>query len=449
MGIWLKKLISGGGQRTVAVKKHIFYSILLKGGGLVINLLLVPLYLGLLDSPLYGVWLTLSSIITWFQFFDLGLGNGLRNHLVESKSGNGDFSESELVSSTYAMVSIPAVVLILIFSIIPFSVDLGSLLHIEANVSQEALSKTLMWLGTSFGVQLVLRTITYVFLADQKASITNAINFTMNSILFLSLLVLDMMEIRPSIDLIALLNGLFPLIVLGAVSVYAFKVPYRTIVLNVSSIKLRAMKAVSQLGGHFFIIQLSAVVLFSTDNIIVSYLFDDEAVSQYAIHYKLFQVPLIAFSIVMQPLWSAYTQAKAQGDWGWIEAVITRLLKLYALSIPILITLVFTTPDILEFWLEEAMGTPLLLRTSMALYFSLAMFGSIFISAINGFGIVKLQTYFSVANVFVNIPLSIFFAKNLELGTSGIILASAICLSYGPFIAPFHVKAILNKFKNE
>lgn len=43
-----------------------------------VSFFLVPLTLGYVDSELYGIWLTLSSIITWLQFMDIGFTNGLK-----------------------------------------------------------------------------------------------------------------------------------------------------------------------------------------------------------------------------------------------------------------------------------------------------------------------------------------------------------------------------------
>ena len=53
-----------------------------------IYLLLVPITLGYLNPYEYGVWLTLNSILVWFNSFDIGLGNGLRNKLTIALAEN-------------------------------------------------------------------------------------------------------------------------------------------------------------------------------------------------------------------------------------------------------------------------------------------------------------------------------------------------------------------------
>ena len=66
-------------QRTKGITKHVLLSFLYRGGSIAATFLLVPLTINYLDTDNYGIWLTLSSFISWFAFFDIGLGNGLRN----------------------------------------------------------------------------------------------------------------------------------------------------------------------------------------------------------------------------------------------------------------------------------------------------------------------------------------------------------------------------------
>ena len=84
--IKVKKYISDfftkGHSRTLLAKKNIAASFVVKGLSVMINLALVPLTINYVNPSQYGIWLTLSSIIAWFSFFDVGFGNGLRNRLV-------------------------------------------------------------------------------------------------------------------------------------------------------------------------------------------------------------------------------------------------------------------------------------------------------------------------------------------------------------------------------
>ena len=64
--------MSSGAQRTKVVKLNVLYGFAIKGCSILLSLLLVPLTIGYINSELYGIWLTLSSVIHWISFFDIG-----------------------------------------------------------------------------------------------------------------------------------------------------------------------------------------------------------------------------------------------------------------------------------------------------------------------------------------------------------------------------------------
>ena len=69
---YLEKLFTGH-ERTVRINKHVTVMFILKGAGIVIGLLLVPLTIHYINPTQYGIWVTLSSIISWMAYFDIGL----------------------------------------------------------------------------------------------------------------------------------------------------------------------------------------------------------------------------------------------------------------------------------------------------------------------------------------------------------------------------------------
>ena len=91
--------IKQGTDRSVAVKKNIVGSLFVKGCSIIISLLIVPLTLGYVSSDLYGIWLTLSSIIMWLNFFDIGFTLGLKNKLTEAIA-LGDMQRGKVLVST-------------------------------------------------------------------------------------------------------------------------------------------------------------------------------------------------------------------------------------------------------------------------------------------------------------------------------------------------------------
>ena len=55
--------ISRGDVRSIRAKRNIIGSLLIKGWSILVQLILVPLTMDYLSPEVYGIWLTVSSIM--------------------------------------------------------------------------------------------------------------------------------------------------------------------------------------------------------------------------------------------------------------------------------------------------------------------------------------------------------------------------------------------------
>ena len=116
-----------GNKRSVTVKKNIISSLAIKGCSIIISLLLVPMTLGYVSSELYGIWLTLSSIMIWLNFFDIGFTLGLKNKLTEAIAINDRERGKALVSTTYFMMVVIFIPLFIVLEfVIPYVIGQSS-----------------------------------------------------------------------------------------------------------------------------------------------------------------------------------------------------------------------------------------------------------------------------------------------------------------------------------
>lgn len=72
--------------RNKMLTTNILYSSILKIISLSTSLLIVPITINYLNKEVYGIWMTITSILFWINTFDIGLGNGMRNYLTEAIS---------------------------------------------------------------------------------------------------------------------------------------------------------------------------------------------------------------------------------------------------------------------------------------------------------------------------------------------------------------------------
>jgi Na+-driven multidrug efflux pump len=98
-----------------------------------------------------------------------------------------------------------------------------------------------------------------------------------------------------------------------------------------------------------------------------------------------------------------------------------------------------------ELWIGEKLQIPFTLSVFMSLFAIMSTWNNIFVFFLNGTGKIKLQIYYSLMGMIINIPISVFLAKNMGLGSSGVILGTCISLLFGAVLAPIQYYKIINK----
>jgi len=102
-------------QRNIVLRNNIILSGAMKAVGLVTSFLIVPITLDYLDKEQYGIWMTLSSILLWFSFFDVGLGNGMRNYLAQAIAENDYEKGRSHLTTTLVILVFIALLLGIVF----------------------------------------------------------------------------------------------------------------------------------------------------------------------------------------------------------------------------------------------------------------------------------------------------------------------------------------------
>ncbi len=419
---FLQKSVNKGHQRSVKAKKNILASFIIKGGSIAISLILVPLTLTYVNDTSYGIWLTLSSIVGWFSFFDIGFGHGLRNKFAESIA-KGEFELArKYVSTTYAILSgVIGIVLILFAGINPF-LSWSHLLNTPMEMEQE-LKVLALIVFSFFCLKFVLKLITTVLTANQEPAKASLFNFIGS---LFSLLVIFILTKTTEGNLIYLGAALSftPVLVLVTSSIWFYTHDYRRYAPSFKTIDFSLAKDLMSLGTKFFIIQIGALVLFSTNNVIISQLFGPKEVTPFNIAYKLFSVVTMGFGIVVTPLWSAFTDAYTRGEYDWIKGTLVKIRKIWVLASLASVLLIFASPYLYQIWIGDSVEVPFSLSVAMSTFVIASIWQTMHVFFLNGIGKVKLQLILVSISALINIPIAIFLGKHF--GLVGITLTSTL-----------------------
>ena len=437
----IKSFITEGHERSVKTKKNILTSILIKCISIAISFILIPLALNYLNPVKYGIWLTLTSVIGWFAFFDLGLGNGLRNKLAEALAKNNKELAKTYISTSYAIMSLTIGIIYLLFILVFPLINWSYILNTPHEMNGE-INRLIFIVFSFFCLQFIIKLISMILKADQRSAISGGIN-TFASLLSLIIVFILTKTTEGSLLWLSIgisaANLISPLIA----TLWYFGTDYRHLIPSLKYVKLSSAKDLMGLGFLFFIMQFAALILFSTDSFIIDQLYGPEEVTPYNIAFKYFSLVTMGFAIVTTPFWTAYTDAYHKQDFKWIKRITKKLMMLWLLIAFGVIGMLLFANTFYEIWIGDSIKIPFILSASMALWVLISSWTSLFGNFLSGVGIIRLSLYHSFAMIILNIPLSIFLAKYLNLGSTGVIIGTCICVLPQVFLHPIQYKKII------
>jgi O-antigen/teichoic acid export membrane protein len=436
----MKESLSKGHERTVKAKTNIAASIIIKGGQVIVNLILVPLTINFVNPKQYGIWLTLSSIIAWFTFLDIGLSHGLRNKIVETEVFGNNTNTRIFVSTTYAALIAIAIALFIIFFFINPFINWHDILKIQSYSAGE-LRQLVLLLFSFFCLQLILQNLNSILLANHDPMKVSLISLIGQTISIVIIYILSRM-ITGNLYILVLVLGGLPPIILFLSSLFLFKTSYSNYAPSIKMIKLKYAKELLRVGGNFFIINLGVIVLYQSDNIIITQLFGPSDVTTFNIAYKLFYAIIIIFTIFITSFCSASTDAYLKKDFTWIKTTQRKFYKIIFYLLWVTILLVLFSPMIYPFWVGNSIKIPFSISICMGIYVIIYMWHTLHVNILNGIGKIKLQLYLVLISSVANVLISIWLSK--IIGLTGIIISNSFVFLVMGVILAIQCKKILN-----
>jgi len=429
-----------GDERSVLVKKNIYFSFLIKGFSISISLLLVPLTLHYLSVYEFGVWLTLSSIFTWINYFDIGLGNGLRNRLAESMAEQDKKLGQIYVSTTFFILSLIVSVVFLIFLVLQPYLNWAEILNADpAKVAD--LNKVIILSFAFFCLNFLFKIIGIVYAAAQKPAFNDLITL-LGSLLSLIIIFILTKTTEGTLMNVALAFSAAPTIILLMAYPITFYGYFKDFKPRIKAIKPYYAKDLMNLGVQFFVLQISGLVIFGTSNIIISRVLGPEQVAPYNIAFKYFSIATMVFNIIIAPMWSASTDAFAKGDLLWIKKYMNGMLRVSIVSSVGVIVLILTSGIAYRLWVGTAVIIPFRLSFWMGIYTIVVLWSTCFSTFLFGIGKLKIQLINTVIVSCLFIPLALWLSKSM--GITGIVIALCITNLSGAILNPVQYQKIIS-----
>ncbi len=413
--------VSDGQRRYVRIAQAAAAALAGKGVSAVVGFISVPLTVGYLGSERYGVWITISTLLAWLNIADLGLGNSLTNALSEAYGKNRtDLAQRYVATSFWILVGL-AGGLGGIFAVVWHWVDWVGLFNVVSPQAREELAPTIALALGIFLLNFPLSIVAKTYAAYQEGAIANYWAIAANVTSLFALIVVTQLH-GGLVLLVAAFSGSL-LLVTAASAVWLFAKQKPWLVPSPSAVGKDSLRKLGRVSGMFFVVQLAALLIYQTDNLIIAHFLGASQVTPYSVTWRLFSFTTMLQSVVFPFLWPAYTEAFARGDGAWIRRTL-RINVLFGTIVTTLLVspLVFFGIPIIQAWAGVEAVPPVSLLVWMGLW---NIVFSVMIATgciLNASGHLQGQMIYGTVTAVVNILLSIVFA--LSFGITGVIAAT-------------------------
>lgn len=416
-----------------------------KGTLLLANFVVISITLDLLSTKIYGVWITLYTTISWLSFFDLGLGNGMRNLFAVNRAVGNQEKNKQLVSTSYIIVLGISLILLILGLPFVYYADIAQFFNIS-DIAIPDLRCVLSLLVVVTSLQLITKLINSIFLADQKPALSSLIDCSgVVCSLFLLFILKD--RLAGSLFNLALIITLPTFIISLFVTLFAFNKNYRKLKPSLKYFNLKISNKLINLGLRFFLIQLSALIILQGSNIIILKFIGAEEVSVFSLVYKYFNVIVTIFTLVLTPYWSFFTDSYAKNNYNQLKKGFKQLLISWLAISMVGVVMWIALPFSFKIWLNQELDIPVYLPVSLLLFSIFSNLGSVFIYFLNGTSsYLNFQLAIVLAFAALLYPLSAYLLPTY--GVLGVVFTMFFANSYGVLFAPYLSYKVLKRMKS-
>lgn len=274
----------------------------------VAQLLLVPLLLHHLGRDIYGLYAALASLAGYFGLLTFGSTLTVPRY-VASHAARGEREALSDFASTYLVAHIAVAAAGLLIGLLATPLLQSGLKVPEALAPLVSPAWRLILAGWALGLLAGLFQSLLTGVGDvHLASLANATRTTINLAVAALILVAGG-------GLTALLAG-FAAAALASSAVLLVVVRRRRpdIEIRIGRARLPTLRATVRPASYYFLMQVAALAVMGTDNIVIGVFLGVGAVAAYAVAFQLWSMTLAALWTAVDPLQPFFTRWEAEGD---------------------------------------------------------------------------------------------------------------------------------------
>ena len=292
---------------------------------------------------------TIIALIMMLSFADLGLGFGLQNRIAELENDKDEKKLHKAISSVFFILVGVSLCLSVVFLSVYNIVSWDKLFNVKSNLAKAEASQSILFFFIVFIIQIPFSIVRKVQGGFQEGYINEIWRSIGNIVGLLGLLLVIHLKLGVPYIILAIYGANALFLLLNFLSQFVWK--RRHFFPAWSQFDFETFKGLYKDGLIFLGLQVSTIILTSSDRILIAQMISPEAVAIYSVGYRLaiiFATPLDAFIF---PLLPAFNDAIAQKDFNWVKKILYRGFRiLIPTSTCLGIILFFSGNKIIELW---------------------------------------------------------------------------------------------------
>lgn len=375
------------------IAKNVLGAVLVKGFSLILSLFMMPCYLNFFsDNDVLGLWFAIISVLSWIMSFDLGIGNGLRNRLVEAIADGNKLKIRQYISTAYYMQGAVVLVITILgcFFIGYFNWNIFFNIS-DGVVSSEALLEVVQWTFIGIMMQIFFRTIVSILYALQLSFATGLLIACSNFLQLIFLIVYppgSLVDNLMAMTISYIFTSNLPLVIC---TICIFMQRLRDVRPDIRYFKLSYSHSIMEIGGLFFLCQMAYMLVTCTNEFFISQYWGNKFVVDYRIYNSLFNLIGMLVSLALSPVWSMVTKAKAEGNFNWVISLYRNLKRATIGAILLEFLILPFLQMFIDLWLKDnSINVDYLYAICFAVYGSISIYLAVCSTMIAGFGTIKL-----------------------------------------------------------
>jgi len=400
-----------------------------KGVSILVSAVTVPLTVRYLGAEGYGLWITISSAATMFFVLDIGIASTLTNLISEAYAADDKKRAATYFATALWLVLGIATLLGLLGWLLWPHIPWVSIFHVQDPALIHDTSRAMAAAFVVFLFALPTGLATRVLGGYQELHTSNFFGAA-GSVLSLV-----------AVIGVIYFHGSLPFLIVGFAGssvaanaacllwICLFHKPWMTPWPR--HINPGFIGRIFRTGIQFFAIQMAALIIFSSDNLVISHYLSPTYVTPYAVTWRLVGFIAALQSLIFSALWPAYSEAYAKRDLPWIRSTYNRVRWITSAAlIAVCSTMLLAGREIIRIWAGQGAVPTQFLIQLMCVWIVICVFTTNQSCLMGATFRVNKQAISSPLSAVANLALSIYWVKTM--GTAGVVLGTIV--SYLIFI---------------